>query len=85
LILWSHKYFKGNIIFSTRPIERALDSLRGPSTNIAENLAWGQEQDIVSENLKRYLTSEEVLIHPDYSKPFVLSTDGSQVEMGAHL
>ena len=43
----------------------------------------GPEQQVAFENLKRFLISAQVLILPDYSKPFMLITDASKVGMGA--
>ena len=45
----------------------------------------GPEQQVAFENLKRCLISAQVLIHPDYSKPFMLITDAGQVGMRAVL
>lgn len=46
---------------------------------------WGAEQQKAFEDLKKVLTSHPVLRLPDFSKPFILQTDGSGTGLGAHL
>jgi hypothetical protein len=46
---------------------------------------WRSQQDEAFEELKRDLTSEPVLHHPDYSKRFVICTDASLLGLGAVL
>ncbi len=37
------------------------------------------------EKIKEFLKQETMLYHPDFSKPFYLATDASQVGAGAFL
>ena len=46
---------------------------------------WGLEQQSAFEDLKTALTSEPVLALPDFSRPFILQTDGSATGLGAVL
>ena len=46
---------------------------------------WGPEQQAAFEDLKTVLTSEPVLALPDFTKPFLLLTDGSAEGLGAVL
>ena len=48
-------------------------------------LKWGQEQESAFNDLKNALTEEPVLALPDFSKPFILMTDGSSTGLGAVL
>ena len=49
------------------------------------SLEWGPEQDHAFNDLKTALTSEPVLALPDFSRPFILMTDGSSTGLGAVL
>lgn len=46
---------------------------------------WTPECDLALQNLKNALLSNVVLAHPDFSKPFILSTDASTDGLGAVL
>lgn len=46
---------------------------------------WGQEQEEALDKLKAILTSHPILRLPDFSRPFVLQTDGSGTGLGAQL
>ena len=46
---------------------------------------WGPEEEEAFEDLKKALTEEPVLALPDFSKPFILMTDGSSTGLGAVL
>ena len=48
-------------------------------------LHWGPEQDSAFTDLKNALTSEPVLALPDFTRPFILMTDGSSTGLGAVL
>lgn len=48
-------------------------------------LSWTEEQLIAFQTLKEALTNDSILIAPDYSKPFLLATDGSYAGIGAVL
>lgn len=47
--------------------------------------AWGPAQQYAFEQLKRSLTEAPVLARPDFSKPFVIQTDGSDFAIRAAL
>ena len=46
---------------------------------------WGEEQEKSFELMKEVLTNTPILIHPDFRKDFVLSTDASGYALGAIL
>ena len=46
---------------------------------------WGEEQQTAFEALKRALTTAPVLARPDFSKPFTVQCDASNVALGAVL
>ena len=46
---------------------------------------WGEEEESAFEDLKKALTTEPVLTLPDFTKPFILMTDGSSTGLGAVL
>ena len=46
---------------------------------------WGPKEQEAFSDLKAALTSEPVLALPDFSKPFILMTDGSSTGLGAVL
>ena len=46
---------------------------------------WGEEEESAFEDLKEALTTEPVLTLPDFTKPFILMTDGSSTGLGAVL
>ena len=50
-----------------------------------ESFVWGEEQQKAYEELKANITSKPVLGLPDFSKPFRLSTDASNVGISAIL
>jgi len=74
-----NEHFIPNMANLAQPL---IEVIRGGKS---QRFSWGPEQHNAFENLKRCLTSAHVLIHPDYSKPFMLITDASQVGMGAVL
>jgi transposase InsO family protein len=43
---------------------------------------WGREQDDAVAELKRIITNAPVLKYPDFSRPFILTTDASAVALG---
>ena len=43
------------------------------------------EADLAISNIKKYLQSESMIYNPDFSKPLYLTTDASQVGIGAFL
>ena len=46
---------------------------------------WGREQTQAFEKVKRVLTSDTVMMHPDVTKPFIIHVDGSYKGLGATL
>jgi hypothetical protein len=46
---------------------------------------WGDEHTLAKKQLIDILTSAPLLQHPDYSKPFTIATDASDVALGAVL
>ena len=46
---------------------------------------WGPEQEQAKATLLREMTSQPILAYPDFSKPFILQTDASDVGVGAVL
>jgi hypothetical protein len=57
-------------------------------TNLLKNntpFAWNEDTDKAFNTLKRLLTSEPLLQYPDFTKPFILSTDTSHDALGAVL
>ena len=46
---------------------------------------WGPEQQAAFIDIKSCLTTSPTLIRPDFSKPFILHTDASQIGLGAVL
>lgn len=54
-------------------------------TKKEKDFSWGQSQQKAFETLRNSLCHEPVLRYPDFSKPFLLSTDASSVAIGAIL
>jgi hypothetical protein len=46
---------------------------------------WSEDTDEAFNTLKQLLTSELLLQYPDFTKPFILSTDASNYALGAVL
>lgn len=46
---------------------------------------WGPEQEEAKATLLRAMTSQPILAYPDFSKPFIIQTDASDVGVGAVL
>jgi hypothetical protein len=46
---------------------------------------WGDTQQTAFDKLKGILCSGEVLVNPDFSKPFIFTTDTSKVAVAAVL
>src|SRR6266516_2250114 len=60
------------------------EKIRGLTDNqFVEN--WGKEQEESFKLMKKILTETPVLIHPDFKKDFILSTDASGYALGAVL
>ena len=59
-----------------------------PLTNLLKNntpFIWNANTDEAFNTLKRLLTSQQLLQYPDFSKPFILTTDASNDALGAIL
>lgn len=50
-----------------------------------QNFEWSADCDKAFLTLKQALVSEPLLVYPDFSKPFILSTDASNQSVGAIL
>lgn len=50
-----------------------------------QTFSWTDDCEQAFQKLKQKLMSEPLLVYPDFSKPFVLSTDASSVGLGAIL
>ena len=46
---------------------------------------WNEKHDVIFNDLKRILTSDAILVHYDEDKPLVITTDASDVGIGAVL
>ena len=62
-------------------IARPLFDLMSPKTKFV----WSDECTVAFDKLKNALTSEDLLLYPDFEKRFHLSTDASDVAIGATL
>src|SRR5699024_9545971 len=59
-----------------------------PLTNLLKkdvNFIWNVEQQNAFQTFKHVLINEPILQYPDYSKPFILTTDASNFAIGAIL
>ena len=54
-------------------------------TKVTTTFRWGPAQEAAFTDLKRVLTEAPVLALPDFSRPFILMTDGSSTGLGAVL
>jgi hypothetical protein len=50
-----------------------------------EDFKWGSEQEKAFNELKQLLIKAPVVAYPDFTKPFILYTDGSHTGLGAIL
>lgn len=68
-----------------------FSSLSYPITSLiqgrkkGQRIVWTPEADVAFETLKERLVSAPVLASPDFSKPFAIQTDASDVGLGAVL
>lgn len=62
--------------------------MAAPLTNLLQKgrtWFWSASCQAAFDNIKQVLTSEPVLVRPDFSKPFVVQTDWSPLALGAIL
>lgn len=62
--------------------------LTAPITDLlkkSKKFKWSEDAEKALEGLKSVLTSAPVLANPDYSRPFIIETDASQLAVGAAL
>lgn len=62
--------------------------LTAPITDLlkkSKKFKWSEEAEKALEELKSVLTSAPVLANPDYTRPFIIETDASQLAVGAAL
>lgn len=81
------KSFLGSVNFLRRFIKN-LSKIAYPLTQLtSDKLAfnWTDTEEKAFTELKQSFTKAPVLIHPDFSKPFVLETDASNFANGAVL
>ena len=67
----------------SKPLTNLLRGERNPASN--KKIKLNIEEQQCFEKLKKILTSSDILIYPDYTKPFVLTTDASDYAIGAVL
>jgi transposase InsO family protein len=82
-------YFKRHIAgFAgiARPLYDLLkdpkDAPTPPTANSSITKHWGAAQEAAFQELKRVSTTAPVLMYPDFSKPFILTTDASAHALG---
>lgn len=51
----------------------------------SEKFCWGTEQQKAWEELKNIITSDKILIYPNFEKPFIIVTDASKYALGGVL
>jgi hypothetical protein len=54
-------------------------------TRKSQDFLWGQGQQEAFENLKVRLCTTPVLSYPNFSQPFILTTDASGIAIAADL
>ncbi len=85
-------YFKRHISHYAKRAKPLYDMLRGEEVHKKKRKGkkhcefkqqtWGSEQDKAFEDLKLAATTAPVLAYPDFTKPFILTTDASGDAMG---
>jgi len=71
-----------------RPFIPHFGSIASPLSRLLKRdseFVWGKEQDFAFQSLKSRLIKSPVLAFPDFSKPFILATDASNVGIGSAL
>ena len=61
--------------------------IAAPLTRLTGNVdfVWGEKEQIAFETLIDKVTSAPILQNPDFSKPYILTTDASVIRLGAVL
>ena len=54
-------------------------------THHAVQFIWTDSEELILQEIKSFLSSEPILRHPNFSFPFILSTDASTEGLGATL
>ena len=49
------------------------------------DFVWGEQEKLAFETLKDKLVTAPILQYPDFSKPYILTTDASGIGLGAVL
>lgn len=73
-----YRRFIGNFATITAPLTDLIKKKAG-------KIVWSEESRKSFDKLKEVLTSKPVLASPDYSQPFILQTDASDLGIGAVL
>jgi len=68
-----------------RPLSKLLGPISTKKSGESEKIPWNTEQQEALDTLKNLLTTDKVLIYPDFSKHFFLVTDASNVAVGGVL
>ena len=71
-----------------RTFIKGFAAITSPITKLTSQsveIRWNQECEEASENLRSQITSAPILAFPDFSRPFILSTDASAIAIGAVL
>ena len=64
---------------------RPLTDLQKGASAKQSAIAWGDKEEEAFQEVKRLLTSEPILMHPQLGKPFYVDPDASQFVIGAQL
>ena len=81
------RQFLGLTGYYRRFIERYAEIAKPLSHLLKNNVPfiWGNSEEKSFQNLKERLITEPVLIFPDFSKPFIVTTDASGYAIGGIL
>lgn len=66
-----------------KPLTNLLRGEKNPSSN--RKISLSENERRCFSKMKTLLTSSDILIYPDYNKPFILTTDASDSAIGAVL
>ncbi len=71
-----------------RKFMKNFAQVAAPFTNLLKKESmneWGEEQEAAKQALIKTLTSTPLLQSPNYNEPFVVTTDASDIALGAVL